>query len=448
MTTKLTLKDITPQNVGLALFPYQAVGVKWLLTSRYKRKLLADQPGLGKSPQVIVASNAICPTYTIIICPAVVKGVWRYEWERWSTLKNKNVHTIKSKKDVITAESHVVIVSLDTAKQPKRKRELKELLKQPNTLLVIDEAHQCRGYNTQRSKVLSDLSTAASRTWLLTGTPMLKAVGDLYPFIQVCEGGLGKRTERFHEFCYQYSFAYPTPFGTGVEYRGVRNAKELRHRLSRFMLRRYKKDVLPDLPKKLYHMIPVDIGRNTAEFTVPIQEISKLLEGQISTEANNYPALRKALGITKLPMMLEWLDLFYETHGTETPAIVFANHKTTIQGLEEYYRKKLLPFGTISGATPANERTKIVADFQTGKIQAIILNIIAGGVGITLTRADHVIFAELDWTPANLSQAVDRVHRIGREEPVNIYFLLAENTLEEDMFEMIKMKLEDVGKVM
>lgn len=445
---KLTFKDITPppgvNGSGLRLFPYQQEGVKFLLSHGVK-VLLSDCPGVGKTPQVIVTANALNPQHIVVICPSVVKDVWRKHFEEWGTHKLP-VQVVRSSKDCVDPKARLFILSYDTAKKVRWLRELRNILRSSkNTLLIADEAHYCKGYKTQRNILLNTLSNAAPRAILVTGTPMLKSVGDLYPLIRICENGY---TESFHDFCYKYSFAHPTPFGSGVEYRGVRNIKSLRKRLGKFMIRRHKEDVLPQLPRKIYHKIPLDIGRQADEFSLPIQTIREILEGHINHEAENYPALRKALGVTKMPMILEWLDYFYEQYEETTPVVIYAHHKSTIEGIRSHLEKIGKDFAIISGATADRDRPKIVTDFQEGRISVILANIKAGGIGITLTRAHHCVFTELDWTPANISQAIDRLHRIGQLNPVNIHMLIAANTLEEDMVEDLILKLKDTEKVL
>ncbi|CAN1128915.1 SWI/SNF-related matrix-associated actin-dependent regulator of chromatin subfamily A-like protein 1 [Linum perenne] len=129
--------------------------------------------------------------------------------------------------------------------------------------------------------------------------------------------------------------------------------------------------------------------------------------------------------------------------------LVFAHHRQMIDSVHEYLLKKKVGCIRIDGGTPSADRQALVTDFQENdSIKAAVLSIRAGGVGLTLTAASTVIFAELAWTPGDLIQAEDRVHRIGQVSSVNIHYLLANDTVDDIIWDVVQSKLENLGQML
>jgi SNF2 family DNA or RNA helicase len=142
--------------------------------------------------------------------------------------------------------------------------------------------------------------------------------------------------------------------------------------------------------------------------------------------------LRQVTSKGKYKEAKKWVRNFLETG---EPLLLFAHYKDTTEALAE-------EFGCpkITGDVGADRRGEIVEEFQNGEHQLLVLNIQAGGVGITLTEASNVAFVEIPWTFAEVEQAEDRTHRIGQTDAVNIYFLLADKTIDREMFDLIRQK--------
>lgn len=441
------MRKVIPDE--LSLFDYQANGVKHLMKQR--RSLLADQQGLGKTPQAVVCTNVWAAQHIVVICPAVVRSTWQHEFTRWDTLGRKSL-LITSGKQSVASDVNLLIVSYDLAATEKWKAYLTQYLEASDSVLICDEAHYLKSWSAKRTRtIIYELAPVASKLLLLTGTPMTKNIADLHPLLCAV---MPKYWPSLTDFCYQYSYPFPVPFGRGVEFRGTRNVKELKDKIGSVMLRRFKDEVLKDLPPKTYSNVYLDIDRNIADRSLQLvdyvmsklQESNPTVSGTID-ETAHITTLKRDLGVAKLKPLIEWLDLYFENNPDE-PIVIYAYHKLVVQGLAAYCAARKLTYCTVTGSTSQSERTKAVSEFQAGNIQVFIGNIVAAGVGITLTRASTCIIAELDWTPANLAQSVDRLHRISQTRPVIIYFMLATNSLDDHIINVITTKMQDIDKVL
>ncbi|TYG64936.1 hypothetical protein ES288_D06G145600v1 [Gossypium darwinii] len=148
----------------------------------------------------------------------------------------------------------------------------------------------------------------------------------------------------------------------------------------------------------------------------------------------------------KIPAVLDYLGTIVEA---DCKFLIFAHHQPMIEAIHQFLLKKKVGCIRIDGTTPASSRQALVNDFQEkDAIKAAVLSIKAGGVGLTLTAASTVIFAELSWTPGDLIQAEDRAHRIGQVSSVNIYYLLANDTVDDIIWDVVQNKLENLGQML
>lgn len=144
--------------------------------------------------------------------------------------------------------------------------------------------------------------------------------------------------------------------------------------------------------------------------------------------------------------MIDYLGTVIEA---DCKFLIFAHHQPMLDAIHQHLLKKKVSCIRIDGQTPVAVRQTLVTDFQNkDSIKAAVLSIKAGGVGLTLTAASTVIFAELSWTPGDIIQAEDRAHRIGQVSSVNIYYLLANETVDDIIWDVVQGKLENLGQVL
>jgi SNF2 family DNA or RNA helicase len=429
---------------GAELFLYQKVGVEFL--ALHDRALLADQMGLGKTVQALVAlpENA----RVILIAPAAVKYNWADEAQQWRPdykihiCNGKNSFKMPERGEITILNYEILPDWLTPKKVPGKKYEEAVLTEDQiailkETTLIADEAHRVKHYKTSRSKKVTQLSKICKRVWFLTGTPLMNRPQDLYGVLQAGNmnvfGSWNKFVELFN--------GYPNGFG-GYEF-GI-PSPEVPERMKRVMLRRLKIEVLKDLPSKTYQKVEVSLDKETIkslnEFLIGEGIKSKDEEAiQAELETADLPGfekfseIRALLAKSRIPAVLEMVEEYEET---ETPLLVFSAHKAPIEAL-----KDRAGWAIITGDTSAEERFNIVKLFQEGKLKGVGLTIQAGGVGLTLTRASNVLFVDLDWTPAMNIQAEDRAHRISQKDNVLIKRMVSNHPLDKHIQMLLEWKL-------
>jgi SWI/SNF-related matrix-associated actin-dependent regulator 1 of chromatin subfamily A len=298
----------------------------------------------------------------------------------------------------------------------------------PWDLLVCDEAHALKSWSSKQTKnIILIVARACDRVWLLTGTPATRSAADYHPILSVIEPGVhGKFKEFANKFCLSKpGFGYPG----AVQYYGFKNTDELKEKVRKVGLRRLKKDVLKQLPGKIYTDLPIVLD----DRELSVEDYVNVTEAFSSGKPDESLAAQlHQLGLEKVSNALDWIN------GMDEPLVVFAWHRDVIDALVAGCNRNC---AAIHGGVSAEHKQKIVDDFQKKELDVLFLNIAAGGVGITLTRSNHVLFVEPTWSPALMLQAEDRVHRIGQAaECVNVYHLVAMNTVDELVFRNLKMK--------
>lgn len=400
---------------GLKLFPFQEVGAAWL--SARAAALLSDDMGLGKTIQALAAHPDGAPL--LIVGPAVAKGVWKREIRRWRK-DLERVQVLEGRGSFLWPDGGEAVITnydvLPTVDHPQLP------LVGANTTLVLDEGHNLKNPNTarfQRVQLLVDaVRRAGGRVWMLTATPLLNRHKELWHILKL----LDLHTEAYGTWGrFQRAFDYggvPTPAAA--------------QGLNSVMLRRTKSEVLKEIPPKTYddRLVEVSLTREE-DIEVRAAEEALLREGP-NVDFNRISKARAILAKAKIPA-LNALISEYEEAGE--PLVVFSCHRAPIDQLGDREGWAL-----ITGDTAPSQRTEIEDAFQAGKLRGIGATVRAGGVAITLTRAANAIFVDRDWTPALNGQAEDRLCRIGQTRPVNIVRLVAEDSLDQRVEEIITEK--------
>ena len=396
------------------LYPFQREGVRHL--ALHSRALLADDMGLGKTVQALCALPAGKPA--IVICPKSVKLNWRDECKKWRSDLWPVV--VANKKDfraplvdlcgrpVPRAEVLIINDDIlpDSLLEPGQAEKFATEFK--DCTLVQDEAHRSKNYKTKRSKKVKALGSICARHWQLTGTPLLNHPEDLFGVLE--SGGTAREVfTSFKKFQVLFNARRVQHSRSGFHTEYGQPTAEVPERLKRIMLRRTKAEALPDLPAKVYKDHSVNGLSASLRWTLDEawEEYGELMDmtGDLPPfEA--FSALRAKIAGERIDAMLEIVEDYEEQ---DTPLVVFSAHRAPVDalGTRDGWR-------TITGSTSTGDRQEAVSRFQTGELKGIALTIQAGGVGITLTRASHVLFVDLDWTPALNAQAEDRVCRIGQ----------------------------------
>lgn len=410
------------------------------------RLLLADEMGLGKS----ITSLAIMCHYIqewplLILCPASLKHIWPNEIEKFIPgLSVNSVYVVQGFDDVDfyqheqTRKSIKIVVASYSILQT-RSASARCLQTFGFRCVIADESHNLKQKNSQRTQLALPLLQGAKRLALLTGTPALARPVELWTQLYVIAPDLfGAYTPYTKEYCN----AHRGRFGWDVS--GLSNAEQLHRKLKKVMIRRLKADVLDELPAKQRSLVPIVITNKSKrkECEKLIQELKATRQSVadlVGDEASGaHFEARKLLmeayqssGIAKASAVSEYLVEWLRGSGTQK-VLVFGHHKSVLDSIEAAVAKELKGAGhiRIDGSVSSHDRAVRVNKFQTcSTIRVAILSMTAAGVGLTLTAASCVMFAELHWTPGVLAQAEDRCHRIGQRNAVNVLYLVCEGKL-------------------
>lgn len=439
-----------PVPDGLSYLGYQKAGIAYALA--HVGTIIADEMGLGKTVQAIGVINASPDIKRVLIaCPASLKLNWRNECTKWLT-RPTLVNVWPKQHAVASAgELQIDVINYDI---------LKKLPKDAAwDLLILDEAHYVKNPKAARSKLVKELRKRCTRVLSLTGTPILNRPIELWPLLQLTDpetwdpAGFVKGRDvaagegaGFFRFAKRYCNAHTVYHGrtSHWDFTGSSNLPELQERLrSSCMVRRLKADVLKELPPKRRQTIELeiegyededlDLGDMSDSWDeIPLRELNRRVQ------FTDISRVRRENAVRKVPAVVEHVTDAFESSGK---IILFAHHREVIEAL----RDGLAQFNpvVIDGSTPIETRQANVTRFQTDdSCRLIIGSIGAMGVGLTLTASSHVIFAELDWTPANVTQAEDRAHRIGQLESVLVQHLVAKGSLDARMVELLIQKQE------
>lgn len=415
-----------------------------------------------------------------MICPSSLKLNWKKEWLKWD-VKSLSIGIVSAGKKTFP-ETDVVILNYDMLGKFQNSLRAVEW-----DLLIIDECHYLKEGKTGRTQEVFGRKKArvqkrtrtveieladgtkkkvkeqydrevdaleplkARRRVFLTGTPIVNRPKEMWPLVQSLDpDGLGSNWKRYAE---RYCNGMQTRFG--YDWSGSSNLPELQEKLrSRFMIRRLKMDVLKELPAKRRQIISLE-----AEGTAILKIIEKekktyaeyeeaLKSGEFSFETPAFQEIsrvRKETAVAKIPYVVDHLKGILED-GTDK-IVVMVHHYEVVDNLIAALRE----FGVVSvdGRTSNENRQKAVDAFQEDPdIRVFVGTIKAAGVGLTLTASSTVIFAELDWVPGNVTQAEDRVHRIGQRNAVMIYHLVLEGSLDERMVEIIIEKQKTIDSAL
>lgn len=432
---------------GKALFPYQASGTGWLASR--SSALLADEMGLGKTIQCLAALPE--GAAAVVVCPAVAKGVWRREAAAWRP--DLRVTVLSGKGSFRWPEAgEIVVTNYDILPEAVRAEKIGAVLADKalaascpsGVYLVADEAHNLKSSTTKRTvsfRALGTLVQAAGGTrWIVTATPLLNRGAELWALLQAA----GVATEAFGNWNnYMHLMGgYNGPWG--IQWGNVRDPEEVGRRLSRVMLRRLRTEVLPELPRKQYSEITVDLDAKTARLCekalkglaargLTLDALDAIVEQ--TADGAGFEELsqaRSALSAAKIKAAVELIEGFEEAG---EPVVVFSAYRQAAETIGSR-----TGWATITGDTSPEERTRIEEAFQAGKLRGVSGTIKAMGVAITLVRACNAVFVDCEWTPALNAQAEDRICRIGQTRPCQITVLVGDHAVDRRVADLLAAK--------
>lgn len=419
------------------LFKFQEAGVQAILSK--KRFLLGDEMGTGKTIQCLAAAHAANAFPCLIVCPKKLVLNWRNEWKQWT---NMRVHVVGEKTygaslyktgNTLTAADVYIVNYEGLAKVAKVADKFK--------FVAFDEAHFLKNPQAKRTKLAAAVAEFAEYVVAMTGTPVVNDPKELYTVLKVLQVH-----RNFPSFFDRYVNSKTKGMKLHESY-----LKELNMLLNKYCyMRREKKDVLPDLPDKIRQKIYIDMdAQYETLYNKALNDLASFLkrhrgktDEQIERATKNEALvkinyLKQVAAEAKLAQGIEFAESLIE-QGEKI--VVFAHHKVIIDKLmawgAQYGAVKI--DGSISDSNIVNNN---VQQFQNNSLcKVIVCSLNAAGVGLTLTASSRVLFFEMGWTPAIMSQAEDRCHRNGAKDVVYAYYLLANNTIDDKIYNLIERK--------
>jgi superfamily II DNA or RNA helicase len=445
-----------PRGFRATLRPYQRDGLAWLnfLGRTGLGGILADDMGLGKTVQMLahiqtekLAHRLDQPV--LVVAPTSLIGNWAAEAARFTPgLKVLILHGPDRHDHFDALAEHDLTITT----YPLLPRDGKKLAEHTFSLLVLDEAQAIKNARSQAAQAVRKLN--ATRRVAMTGTPLENHLGELWAQVDAVEPGLLGSERHFKRH-------YRTPIEKHAD---AERQRELNRRIGALILRRRKEDVLTDLPAKnemvrtlelagaqreLYETLRLAQHERVREAIkkrglaqagiVVLDALLKLRQACCDPRLVKLESARKVRASAKLEALLELIEGLID-EGRHV--LVFSQFTSMLALISAALEKRKITFETLTGQTPAQQRSARVTRFQEGQTPVFLISLKAGGTGLNLTAADTVIHYDPWWNPAIEAQATDRAHRIGQDKPVFVYRLICAGTVEEKIQAMQAQKAD------
>ena len=476
LKTAQSVSYAVPAVLEKTLREYQKIGYTWMRTlARYHfGGILADDMGLGKTLQVIAlltafyqekteqkaagneGSGSELPLPSLIVCPASLVYNWGQEFARFSpeirvlliagTAKERQEQLEEQMRMEASERAQVIITSYDLLK-----RDRAAYLGRTFEYEIIDEAQVIKNAKTQGAKAVKEIS--ANARFALTGTPVENRLSELWSIFDFLMPGFLYSYRKFRE-------RYELPI---VKNQDPEALTALRRMTGPFVLRRLKKDVLRELPTKEERIVySAASGRQQKLYTASALKLKEALAGGAWSGNGKLEVLSQLMRLRQIccDPALCFEDYTGESAKLETCVSLIASasaagHKILLfsqfASMLERIRERLLQEGISShllvGATPKEERSRMVQAFASDEVPVFLISLKAGGTGLNLTAADIVIHYDPWWNVAAQNQATDRAYRIGQEKPVTVYKLILKDTIEENLVKLQNAKLALAAQV-
>lgn len=449
---------------GLTLFDHQA---DFVASARdgHRSYLLADEPGLGKTAQALLAASVSNSYPLLVVVPNVVKMNWAREVDRWTP--NRSATVIHGSGEDLDAYADVVIVNYDVLD-----RHMGWLKTLGFKGMVVDEAHFIKNRESQRSKHVLSLATSIRATHrnalmvALTGTPLINTIDDFRAIWQYLGWIDGDKPTTELMAALEANGLTPADLGFFAEARQTV--------IDMGIVRRRKIDVAKNLPAKRIADMPVELddelGRSiqqserelgkrllsryqaliaaspdvarggTGRHPELMQMVARaeLEESKASKSGDNVFTMIRKIGQAKAVLAADYTAQLVRSVGK---VVFFAKHIDVMDTAEQVLAARGLKTVSIRGDQTATFRqTQVDAFNNDPEVSVVVASLTAAGVGINLQAASNVVLAELSWTSAEQTQAIDRVHRIGQAEPVTAWRIIAAQTIDARIAELIDSK--------
>lgn len=434
--------------VEAKLYPYQKQGA--LFAARAGRCLLADDMGLGKTVQAIAAveilHRAAGVERVLVVTPTSLKHQWKSEIERFTGRTTTVVEgQLERRIELFRVPSVYKIINYDVLHIS-----LAEIRRWGPNVVILDEAQRIKNWKTRAAQTVKKLES--DYAIVLTGTPLENRLEELHSIVEfVDRHHLGPR------FRFLSEHQQVDENGRVV---GYRNLNRITETLKPILLRRHKKEVLKQLPERIEKryfvpMTPQQEEHHSANREIVAKVVQKWQRFGFLTEEEQR---RLMIGLQNMRMSCDSTYLLDEEtdHGLkvdefltiaeellespESRMVVFSQWVRMLELVAARLRKRRLGHVIFHGGIPGPKRKDLIKQFREDPQCRLFLSTDAGGVGLNLQHANAVVNLDLPWNPAVLEQRIGRVHRLGQRQPVQVVNLIAENTIEHGMLDVLAFK--------
>lgn len=432
-----------PGGLAATLRPYQERGFAWLVTlwDAGLGGVLADDMGLGKTLQTLALVERarelgqLDQAPVLVVAPASVVGAWAEEAARFAPgLSVAVVRATEARRGTPLADeiagAHVVVTSYTLLRL-----EDEAYLGRRWSGLVLDEAQFVKNPRSRTHQLVRRIGSPF--TLVITGTPLENTLSDLWSMFSLAAPGLFPRLDEFTE-------SYRTPVERDADMTAL---ARLRSRIRPFMLRRTKREVVAELPEKVEQVMRLELTpehrrRYDQHLTRERTRVLGMLQDMDRNRVAIFRALTKLRQLALDPRLVDpdlpatasakitaVVEQIRELAGEGHRALVFSSFTGFLRLVREALEQEGIEYVYLDGRT--RDRPARIARFREGNAPVFLISLKAGGFGLTLTEADYVFVLDPWWNPAAENQAVDRAHRIGQTQAVNVYRMVAVDTIEE-----------------
>jgi len=439
--TALTYNPNTIQvdypELKIPLHHWQSSGVEFIdiAVRDGEGVLVCDRTGLGKT-YTAGAHLALNGYRGLVVCPAGLRTNWA---EKLAHLTSLSTYIVGSDYPKNCHKADVIIISYDMLRKWAM-LPLTKIVEKQKRVLILDEAHLIRNLDALRTQYAQHLAEKARHTLPLTATPLVNRTLELYSLLE----------------CTRRNWSTMTPKQFNGYYGTTEGRREIADRLKGIMVRRHAEDVMKDMPTSETGALWLELS-NRKDYIDATNNFIGWLRGKGAT-LDELDRATRGHCLVKLNKLRE-LSAFGKIDGAQDviesaldageQIVVFCSFNEPLRALEERFRhhtgtnirgEQWRGSGIINGKVPEKKRQKLIRDFQAGKIGMLALGIKSGGLGIDLPAACIGYFLDLPWTPADLDQAKGRLHRLGQTRNCQFFKLLAQNSIDSQMEEILYRK--------
>jgi superfamily II DNA or RNA helicase len=436
--------------LNASLYPYQREGV--LFAARAGRCLIADEMGLGKTIQAIATAQLFKKEFgvarVLIVCPTSLKYQWKSEIERFA---DSSVHVVEGAahrrhKKYRESEAFFTIAGYHTVAN-----DLRQLNEMEFDLLILDEAQRIKNWQTKTSAAIKRLQSTYA--FVLTGTPIENKLEELYSIMQVIDQF---RLPPLYQFLHRYQVTEES--GKVV---GFKNLREIGENLSDVLLRRRKKQVLKELPKRMDKTLLVPMTMDQMDLHKGYaDEVARLVaKWKKQRFLNEQDRKRLMLNLSMMRMVCDSTYILDQTSRHDTKVdelmcileefftnqdggkvVIFSQWQRMMRLVEQEMLERGIGYQFLHGSVPSQKRGDLLKNFREDPNCLVFLSTDAGGVGLNLQSASLVVSLDVPWNPAVLEQRIARVWRMGQENAVQVVNLVSAGTIEHRMLGVLKFK--------